>query len=476
MAGQGRSGRSGAVASTAMDPIDGDPVPAEAAPPEAHRRRPRRVQAGVRQLPWRRLVNPFRPLEILSADHVEAVHARVAADPLGDRHRDPRRPGAGRFPGRRRDRRRRDATGPARSRACRDPDRDSAERVHAPRPQPGARRRVRRPERRDQRGRRAGVRHGPRPRPAAGQLRRLPGLRPRHRGARHRPPGGRRPARAERPAGPDAPPRHVPDLRDDPRQDLAVPGLRRDRRRRRARGRLDRPRRGPRAARRGAEPDDDHQHQLAAPARRADERRPDRDGDVGPAGRRDAVHAGRGDEPGVARGRARAAERGSALPGGARPDRPPRRADGLRGVHLQRRHAHRLAGLRDPRVGQEPARQRPDGAALRPPVAVLERDRLEHGGCPGGVRGRDGGLGRPDGRGQPALPGRRLARGRADRVVREAHRRRGDPADDGRGHAAAPRRRGEPGLRRDRRRRPGRALLLDRRTRSSATRPRSTSR
>ena len=70
-----------------------------------------------------------------------------------------------------------------------------------------------------------------------GQRRRLPRLRPRHRRARHHPPGGRRTARADRPAGRDAPPRHVPDVRDAARQDVAVPRLRRDRRRRRDRGR-----------------------------------------------------------------------------------------------------------------------------------------------------------------------------------------------------------------------------------------------
>jgi trimethylamine--corrinoid protein Co-methyltransferase len=42
--------------------------------PEGSRRRPRRTVPGVRQLPWRRLVNPYRPVEILSADQVEAIH------------------------------------------------------------------------------------------------------------------------------------------------------------------------------------------------------------------------------------------------------------------------------------------------------------------------------------------------------------------------------------------------------------------
>ena len=40
----------------------------------ARRRHPRRTAGGIPQLPWRRLVNPFRPVEILSADGIEAIH------------------------------------------------------------------------------------------------------------------------------------------------------------------------------------------------------------------------------------------------------------------------------------------------------------------------------------------------------------------------------------------------------------------
>lgn len=60
--------------------------------PEAHRRRVRRPPPGITQLPWRRLVNPFRPLEILSVDQVEAIHraslrilAEIGMEVLGDR-------------------------------------------------------------------------------------------------------------------------------------------------------------------------------------------------------------------------------------------------------------------------------------------------------------------------------------------------------------------------------------------------------
>lgn len=38
------------------------------------RRREARGGSNVRQLPWRRLRNPYRPVEVLSADHIEAIH------------------------------------------------------------------------------------------------------------------------------------------------------------------------------------------------------------------------------------------------------------------------------------------------------------------------------------------------------------------------------------------------------------------
>ena len=87
-----------------------------------------------------------------------------------------------------------------------------------------------------------------------------------------------------------------------------------------------------------------------------------------------AVHAGRRDEPGVAGRRDRPAERRGAVPRRARPDRPPGRADGLRRVHLERRHADRVAGVRDAGVGQ---------------VAVRVAGRWRGGtGCRGGRRTR----------------------------------------------------------------------------------------
>ena len=40
----------------------------------ARPRRERRTGGGVPRLPWRRIVNPFTPIELLSADQLEAVH------------------------------------------------------------------------------------------------------------------------------------------------------------------------------------------------------------------------------------------------------------------------------------------------------------------------------------------------------------------------------------------------------------------
>ncbi|MBA2718092.1 MAG: trimethylamine methyltransferase family protein [Chloroflexi bacterium] len=62
------------------------------ADPVAHRRHPRRTGGGIPQLPFRTLTNPFTPLEVLSADHVEDIHRtslrileEVGVEVLGDR-------------------------------------------------------------------------------------------------------------------------------------------------------------------------------------------------------------------------------------------------------------------------------------------------------------------------------------------------------------------------------------------------------
>ena len=59
---------------------------------ELGHRRPRRPPPGLGQLPWRSIVNPYRPVEILSADHVEAIHGaslrilrEIGFEILGDR-------------------------------------------------------------------------------------------------------------------------------------------------------------------------------------------------------------------------------------------------------------------------------------------------------------------------------------------------------------------------------------------------------
>jgi trimethylamine--corrinoid protein Co-methyltransferase len=62
------------------------------AEPVAHRRHARRTGGGIPQLPFRTLANPFTPLEVLSADHVEEIHrtslrilSEVGVEVLGDR-------------------------------------------------------------------------------------------------------------------------------------------------------------------------------------------------------------------------------------------------------------------------------------------------------------------------------------------------------------------------------------------------------
>ena len=41
---------------------------------EPGRRRERRVKGGIAQLPWRNYRNPYKPIEVLSADQLEAIH------------------------------------------------------------------------------------------------------------------------------------------------------------------------------------------------------------------------------------------------------------------------------------------------------------------------------------------------------------------------------------------------------------------
>ena len=69
-----------------------DPSAAEDTPVAGPHRRPRRPLPGLARLPWRRLVNPFEPLRILSDDQVESVHvaslrilSEIGVEVLGDR-------------------------------------------------------------------------------------------------------------------------------------------------------------------------------------------------------------------------------------------------------------------------------------------------------------------------------------------------------------------------------------------------------
>jgi trimethylamine--corrinoid protein Co-methyltransferase len=190
------------------------------------RRRPRRTAPGLTQLPWRRLVKPFRPVEILSTDQVEAIHAaslrilaEVGVECLGDRVLDA-------FAG----------AGASVDRSTRRVRLDPAQTESLIAMAPATFRLHARNSERDlefggtslvfssvggpafvsdlDRGRRAGnyadfvdfVR-------IIGALDVI-----------HQEGGG--PARAERPAGRDAPPRHVPDVRRRARQDVALPRLR----------------------------------------------------------------------------------------------------------------------------------------------------------------------------------------------------------------------------------------------------------
>ena len=41
---------------------------------DTSRRRERRGRGGIKQVPWRRYRNPYKPIEVLSADQIEAIH------------------------------------------------------------------------------------------------------------------------------------------------------------------------------------------------------------------------------------------------------------------------------------------------------------------------------------------------------------------------------------------------------------------
>ena len=41
---------------------------------DTSRRRERRGRGGIKQVPWRHYRNPYRPIEVLSADQIESIH------------------------------------------------------------------------------------------------------------------------------------------------------------------------------------------------------------------------------------------------------------------------------------------------------------------------------------------------------------------------------------------------------------------
>ncbi len=90
----------------------------------------------------------------------------------------------------------------------------------------------------------------------------------------------------------------------------------------------------------------------------------------------------------------------------------PGHADPLRQLHFQRRHEVRLARVRHARVRQGGVRRGPACALHQGAMALVERDRVEHARCAGGLRGADEPVGRADGRRQLHAARRRLGRGR----------------------------------------------------------------
>ena len=128
----------------------------------------------------------------------------------------------------------------------------------------------------------------------------------------------------------------------------------------------------------------DHQHQLAAEARRADGDGHDRDGPPRPdhhASRRSRSPAPWRRSPWPAPSSQQNAEAlaGLALTQLARPGAPVH----LWRLHLQRRHEVRRAGLRHAGIHEGAHRRRPAGAALQAALPHLQHLRRQRGRCPG---------------------------------------------------------------------------------------------
>ena len=313
---------------------------------------------------------------------------------------------------------------------------DRATPVHPVRAEPGTERR----DRRDAHGLRPELRLAVRPRPGRRPpVRHDRGL-PQPREARLRvaasPPLGRDGVRAGGRAGQQAPPRHG--LFAHPLQRQAVHGLgdgaaARPRHRRarpdRVRGGLSRGPHGP------AQP---HQRELTARLGLGDARRGPRVRRGEPGDPADAVHPGRRDGPGH-RGRCLRPDPGRGpRRHDVRPARPAGRAGRPRVVRELDVHAVGRADLRDAGAGTRAVRDGRAGAPARRPVPVRRLAvRLEGRRCAGRLRVRRHAPADRPGRRQLRPPCRGLARGRADRGLREIHHGRGPVRDDGRLHGRA---------------------------------------
>ena len=132
--------------------------------------------AGLKQLPWRAVTNPYKPIEVLSEDQIEAIH-NASLRILEDIGMDFMHVEAQGHPGQGgREDHARHRPGAVRPRPDPGEDQDGAAGVHAACAQPGAQPHHRRqPHQLLHRGERA-QRQRPRRRPPAGQLRRLPEL------------------------------------------------------------------------------------------------------------------------------------------------------------------------------------------------------------------------------------------------------------------------------------------------------------
>ena len=151
-------------------------------------------------------------------------------------------------------------------------------------------------------------------------------------------------------------------------------------------------------------------------------------------------------------------------------------AGGLRLLHVERRHEVGRARLRHAGIRARDADFRADGALLRPAAPRLQRLRRECSGRAGGVGERQLALGLHHRQGERRLSRRRLAGGRADRLLRKVRHRLRDAAAGDPLHEADRHDRRRHRGRRDRARSGRAAISSAPSTRRRATRRRSTAR